>query len=144
MERTINIEWRIDRYQSRAVGLRLGDLVVLSRIARSGRKTFALAYDEGGRMFPRVLVGDQPLGEIYRELRLAMRGYRIARRLAMRTGGALPSVPWDWGKIRDWGERFRPLSQEEVPPVCEVHTLGDGYRYVVVNAGPAEGPVPGF
>lgn len=63
------------------LGMYRKDLCVLERVGRSGRPTFALGMDRGGREFPTVIQGDVPMREIKRFVEIAKKGARILSRV---------------------------------------------------------------
>jgi len=90
------------------LGMYHGDLCVLRREGQSGRPTFALAIDHGGRQFPTIVVGDLPFREIKRFVKTAKKGARIQRGT-----GAYVDVVMDAycaGQENLMGEFFIPLT----------------------------------
>ncbi|RLB04607.1 MAG: hypothetical protein DRG83_04480 [Deltaproteobacteria bacterium] len=110
-------DWRRLNAAGWVLGYRMpGDLAVWERDARSGRPTFALGDDQGGRSFPNFFITDSPLWAIRAAIRNACRGARILRR-AREKGIDIPSrfssfkAAWEAAELL--GEWCHPLPREK-------------------------------
>ena len=93
------------------------DLLIAERTAKSGRRTFALGYDAGGRQFPVWIVADVPLYVIREYVRDALRGARLLKRL----GKPLWEIEIDEAAFV--GESVRMAEMEAYPEESLSHIL---------------------
>jgi len=80
------------------------DLVIARREAKSGKPTFALGFDMGGRMFPEWILSDVPMYLIKESLRDALRAARV-----------LGAAQWDIEELMRMGREIREARLTEFP-----------------------------
>ncbi len=117
------------RNVGRAMGLNDSDFCVIKRTAiRSGRATFALAYDRGGRMFPIPVtpVSGLPMGQLREAMTAIKRG---ARRWRIAHVRGLKGSKIEYLRFISDGDPIDPyFAAQVVNAVAECQSYGEKVR----------------